>query len=125
MIALPRLPAAVHKLLSGLLALASLGAGLTLALAYPLSPWLAVLGFAAVLLLSYCRPSSWLFFVPALLPLANGLPWTGWLIFDEFDLLLLAVIAGAYGARSLAPDGGKTSPHTGLSRHTKISPRCV
>ena len=41
-------------------------------------------------------PGAWLFLVPASLPLLNLSPWTGWLIFEEFDVLLLAVAAGGY-----------------------------
>ena len=41
--------------------------------------------------------------VPAGLPLLNFSPWTGWLIFDEFDLLLLGAVAGGYGRLSLVP----------------------
>ncbi|WP_395702715.1 hypothetical protein [Aquabacterium sp.] len=50
--------------------------------------------------------------VPALLPLVDLTPWTGWLLVEEFDLLLLAAAAGAYGRLAWpapeppAPDGG-------------------
>ncbi len=49
--------------------------------------------------------------VPALLPLVDLAPWTGWLLVEEFDLLLLAAAAGAYArlawapAETPAPDG--------------------
>ena len=43
-----------------------------------------------------CRPLAWLFVVPAALPFLNFSPWTGWLIFDEFDLLLLGALAGGH-----------------------------
>ena len=42
------------------------------------------------------RPSVWLLLVPACLPWLNFSPWTGWLIFEEFDLLLLGALAGGY-----------------------------
>ncbi len=42
------------------------------------------------------RPSIWLLVLPAALPLLNFSPWTGWLVFDEFDMLVLATLAGGY-----------------------------
>ena len=34
--------------------------------------------------------------LPALLPVANFTPWTGWWLVDESDLLILAAMGGAY-----------------------------
>jgi len=34
--------------------------------------------------------------VPAALPILNFSPWTGWLVFEELDLLILGLAAGAY-----------------------------
>ena len=42
------------------------------------------------------QPGIWLFVVPACLPFLNFSPWTGWLVFDEFDILLLGALAGGY-----------------------------
>ncbi|WP_158025679.1 O-antigen ligase family protein [Rhodoferax antarcticus] len=42
------------------------------------------------------QPRLWLWLVPACLPWLNFSPWTGWIVFEEFDLLLLAALAGAY-----------------------------
>ncbi len=55
------------------------------------------------------RPGIWLFVVPACLPFLNFSPWTGWLVFEEFDILLLGALAGGYGrlAWSLR-SGGET-----------------
>ena len=41
-------------------------------------------------------PGLWLYVVPAALPLANLTPWTGWLAFEEFDLLLFGVIVAGH-----------------------------
>src|SRR5678815_1600265 len=38
----------------------------------------------------------WLLVVPAALPALNLSPWTGWLAWDEFDLLLLGSLAGGF-----------------------------
>ncbi len=39
------------------------------------------------------HPAVWLIGVPALLPVLDFSPWTGWIAFQEFDLLVLATIA--------------------------------
>jgi hypothetical protein len=81
---------------SGLLALLS-GAGLLLLAArHPLAPMAALaLGWGWVVVCAW-QPRCWLLAVPALLPLASAAPWTGWQIFDEFDLLLLATLCGGH-----------------------------
>ena len=43
------------------------------------------------------RPGIWLLVLPACLPFLNFSAWTGWLVFDEFDILLLGALAGGYG----------------------------
>ena len=45
-------------------------------------------------------PGIWLFVVPACLPFLNFSPWSGWIAFEEFDLLLLGVAAGGYASRA-------------------------
>jgi len=42
------------------------------------------------------QPRLWLWLVPACLPWLNFSPWTGWLVFEEFDILLLGTLAGGY-----------------------------
>ncbi|MDO9165273.1 MAG: hypothetical protein Q7U13_04130 [Rhodoferax sp.] len=55
------------------------------------------------------RPGVWLFAVPACLPFLNFSPWTGWLIFEEFDILLFGVLAGGYGRLAWSSwSGGRT-----------------
>lgn len=67
-----------------------------LGLWHPVSPVsvLAGIWLAAVLAASSTR--AWLFWLPAPFPLLNFYPWTGWWLFDESDLLVLAVLAGGY-----------------------------
>lgn len=64
---------------------------------YPMQGhWLAplLLGYAALL----CwRPALWLFLLPALLPIADLAPITGWFFLEEIDLLLLATVACCVG----------------------------
>ncbi|SFF70621.1 hypothetical protein SAMN05518865_103313 [Duganella sp. CF458] len=52
-------------------------------------------GYMALLL---WRPQAWLLAVPALLPVLDFAPWTGWFFLEELDLLLLATCAGGYWA---------------------------
>jgi hypothetical protein len=61
------------------------------------SVWLAWATWAAWA----TRPGApWLAVLPALLPLASLAPWTGWVVFEEFDLLLLGAAAGGYARRA-------------------------
>ncbi len=71
------------------------GAGL--ALAHPLSPAGALSAFYATLVLLAFKPGWWLFLVPTALPVLNFFPWSGWLVVEEFDLLMLCVFAAGYG----------------------------
>lgn len=64
---------------------------------YPVGlPWLALalLGYGVLL---WRRPSLWLFIVPFLLPVLDLSPFTGRLLLDEFDLLVLITLAAGYG----------------------------
>lgn len=72
-------------------------AGSALALHHPLWPVAVLIVFWLWTAAAAWRPGAWLFVVPACLPVLNFSPWTGWLIFDEFDILLLGALAGGYG----------------------------
>lgn len=78
-------------------ALGAFLAGLGLAWNHPLWPLVACMAFWLWCLMAAWRPSAWLLVVPACLPWLNFSPWTGWLVFEEFDLLLLGALAGGYG----------------------------
>lgn len=54
------------------------------------------------------RPAWWLVALPAALPVADLSPWSGWTVVDEFDLIVLAAIAGGY-ARLSWPRGTHTA----------------
>jgi len=71
-----------------------------LALHYPLGGALALLAVMAAAALSlrfWTRTPAFL----ALMPLLGFAPWTGWITFEEMDLLVLAVAAGGYAALAL------------------------
>ena len=96
MLAHTALPGLVARLLA-LLA----GAACMLALRhYPLGHGWPGLLFAALLpayfLLLCWRPACWLFCVPALLPVLDLAPWTGWFFLEEIDVLLLLTVACGY-----------------------------
>ncbi|HEY8905095.1 MAG TPA: hypothetical protein VIM63_03560, partial [Rhodoferax sp.] len=84
------------SLLAWLVAAVCLAVGLTMAWHQPVSPLLCLV----LVCLSGClfawQPRLWLWMVPASLPWLNFSPWTGWLMFEEFDILLLSVLAAGY-----------------------------
>lgn len=63
---------------------------------HPVAPPLALVGVVALLAWAMWRPAQLWFLLPALLPVANFMPWTGWWLVDESDLLMLAVLGGSY-----------------------------
>jgi len=91
------------RVAAALLTLACFTAGGFVALHHPLSPMLALAVFYTLSLATAWWPGLWLFAVPASLPFLNFSPWTGWLMVDEFDLMMMACLAGGYGRLALAP----------------------
>ena len=86
-----------RHLLAWAVALSCLTGALWLAVHHPVSPL-----FSLVLLCLWCavaiwQPNVWLWVVPACLPWLNFSPWTGWVVLEEFDILMLATLACAYG----------------------------
>ena len=63
---------------------------------YPIAPLAVLVAFAAWAVAVFWRPWLWLVVVPASIPLIGFAPWTGWLTFEELDILVLATAAGAY-----------------------------
>jgi len=78
---------------------AALLAGIALAPAHPIAPAWLLLGLAMQAALLWCWPGFWLVSIPALLPLLDFSPWTGWLLVGEADLLLLVTL-GVLGLRA-------------------------
>jgi hypothetical protein len=79
-----------------LLSLPTLLLGGAIAWHHPSAPALVLSAFLIWCVTVASRPDLWLFALPSALPLLNFAPWTGWLIFDEFDLLLLGTLSGGY-----------------------------
>jgi hypothetical protein len=76
--------------------------GAVLALQHPLAPAGALLAFIAVVAFVAWRPGHWLWLVPAGLPVLDFAPWTGGLVIEEFDLLVLAVAAALHARAAWA-----------------------
>ena len=104
-----------------LVALACFVGGSALAWHHPLWP---VLCLAALWLwagLVFWRPGVWLWVVPAALPVLNFSPWTGWLVFEEFDLLLLGTLAGAYARMAWAARANLALESSNGQRHRGLN----
>lgn len=99
-------PDSSRRWLGLLLALGSAGAGLWLAWHYPLQPGLACLLWLAVAALGFAHWQALPLMIPGLVPVLGFAPWTGWVTFEELDLLVLAVAAGGYAALALGAKRG-------------------
>lgn len=100
------------------ISLAALGG--TIAWHHPLGgEWVSPV-FAALLALGLMPTPYFLLLVPAAMPVIGLAPWTGWLTFEEFDLLVLGLAGGAY--LRLALKGGE--PEAGRGR-APISPGAI
>jgi len=91
----PRSAGLKRALASGV-ALVCGGVVLTLALQHPLFPLALPVGLCLAWVFWVWRPSWPLFWVPALLPVASFMPWTGWWLWEEFDLLVLTALSAQY-----------------------------
>lgn len=83
------------------MALASLALAVFLAWHHPLLPIAMTIGAALWAAVVFVWPGLWLFVVPAVLPVIGLAPWTGWLTFEELDIVVLAAAAGGYAAVAL------------------------
>ena len=97
---------AAVRLLAALVGALCAACGLALALRYPIGPPLAASAvFAAVAVWTALWPGVWILALPAVLALAGFAPWTGWLTFEELDMLVLAIAAGGYARLALERPG--------------------
>jgi hypothetical protein len=93
----------MRSVLTKLVALALACALAAAAMHYPASKVVlaaCIAGYAALL---WFRPEAWLLTVPALLPILDFAPWTGWFFLEELDLLLLATAAIGYWRIGASP----------------------
>ncbi len=96
-----------------MLAVVSFVAAVTLAINHPLWPTGMLVMLWCIVVLEIGVPGAWLLLVPGCLPFMNFSPWTGWIAFEELDIVLLAVLTGGYGRWALVRNG--TRPH-GMSQ---------
>jgi O-Antigen ligase len=75
------------------LSLCALVWNMWLASHHPLWPGSALAASIVWLLCCAVRPGLWLFVLPAAIPVLSLAPWTGWLMFDEFDLLMAGTVS--------------------------------
>lgn len=78
-----------------LVAVAAMSMAAVLLLNHPLGVGPSI-GFCFVLLAIYYKPSLFLFLIPAILPVIGFAPWSGWITFEELDLVVLATAVGGY-----------------------------
>lgn len=102
-----------NRMLLLLVAATFIVVGCFIAFHHPLSGAMATGLFLLLSLLAFQRPAWFLFITPAAMPLIGFAPWTGWLTFEEFDLLVLAMLAGGY--LRIARDAGE-NPLNDVSR---------
>lgn len=82
--------------INSLVALTAFTVGNVLVFNYPSGPLIPIIGFLLYSLLVFYQPSLFLIIIPALLPIIGFAPWTGWITFEEVDLLILATATGGY-----------------------------
>jgi hypothetical protein len=93
------------RLMSGAVGLACAVAAAWLAAHHPLSPALALAGCSVLAGLTLRWPVSCPLWLLPLLPLAGLMPFTGWIVVEELDLLVLAVAAGGWLRRGFGAPG--------------------
>ncbi len=108
--------------MSGLVAVGCIAAGLWLASRYPLLPPLAPVLFAVASVAFGVWPAAWLVALPAVLPIIGFAPWTGWITFEEWDLLVLAIAGGGYLRRAIKGTRTRAGDPAGASH---LSPMVV
>jgi len=106
--------AVISRALAALVALVALAACAAwgwLAAHHPLSPAVAAALCALASAVTFARPAAWpLWLLPALV--CTGLaPFTGWLVVEELDLLLLALACGAYARWALGWPAAEHAAH--------------
>ena len=70
---------------------------------YPLGSFVAWLAGGAAIIAFAAQPGLWLLLLPALWPIVDLAPWTGWIHATESDALVLAVIAGVGFRHAIKP----------------------
>ncbi len=93
---------------SKFLATAYFALGLWLSFNHPLMPAVALVGFAILAVIGFASKTLWLAAIPSVLVLGSLYPWTGQLLFCEYDIGLCALL------------GGRLVGHSWLSESTNM-----
>lgn len=99
-----RAPSPIGRMVALLCALACASGALWSSSHHPLAPAFAVVAVVLLAALAAWRPLWIPVALLGLLPVSGLAPWTGWMLAEEFDLLLLALLAGGW-ARLAWPKG--------------------
>ncbi|MCC6198357.1 MAG: hypothetical protein IT518_28230 [Burkholderiales bacterium] len=108
-------PARLPRVLAALAAAVFAGAGVFVAAHHPLSPVVVLALFVGWALAASRLAWLPLFAVPALLPVVDLAPWTGWIAVEEFDLLVLGALAGGYAHLVASPSRADASARAGFA----------
>jgi hypothetical protein len=110
------------RCLAALVAALAAALGCRLGLVHPLSPATALSAMGCLALLAFVKPLWSASAVLTLLPLIGLMPWTGWILVEELDLVVLAIATGGYlrvalltsstAAANQSRTGGQNRPHT-------------
>lgn len=92
------------------ISLACTVAGLWLSRHYPIEPVAMTALWAAIAVAGFFGWQVLPMLVPAVVPVIGFAPWTGWITFEELDLLVLALAAGGYAALALTASSHKPVP---------------
>lgn len=87
----------LQRALALIIAVCAAASCLGLALQHPVAPEALVGVLCVAMAWAAWQPQTIGWVLAVLLPIASFAPSTGWWLVDEFDLLLLGVVAGAYG----------------------------
>jgi hypothetical protein len=87
---------------------------------HPAAPGIAVAAFVAMAITFWRWPLLWLAALPAVLPAASLAPWTGWIAVDEFDLAVLAALAGGYARRAQERSDAHDTSRAGDARSRRL-----
>ena len=77
---------------------------------HPLSGIAALAACALIAGMAFMAPQRWALWLLPILPVAGLMTWTGWLIVEEFDLAVLATVAGAYARLGIMQAKPRSGP---------------
>ncbi len=95
------------RLIQAIVAICCLIALCIIAARYPIASLPALLILASISVATFWRPTISLTALLALIPIIGFAPWSGWLTFEELDLIVLAFAAGGYARWAMSSRMGE------------------